>query len=250
VRTPTRPPALFKLLADEVRWRLVTALARSDRRGQELGTLLRRPPNLISYHLRQLMRHKLVAERRSTADRRDVYFSLRLDALQRLYAAGGQALHPALAGAGRARPAAGRLVRVLFLCTHNSARSQMAEALLRHASQGAVEVHSAGTEPARLHPLAVEVMAERGLRLDGQRSKHVSGYAGQTFDYVITVCDLAREACPAFPGEPEQIHWSLPDPAAVVGARVRRAFETTADELEARVEQLRMLIEHDMERKT
>jgi thioredoxin type arsenate reductase len=127
-------------------------------------------------------------------------------------------------------------VRVLFLCTGNSARSQMAEAWLRHLSGGQVEVSSAGTEPKGLHPLAVQVMAERGIDLTGQRSKPVSEFQGQRFDWVVTVCDRARESCPVFPGA-RTLHWDLPDPAEVHGAQeaVLEAFRRARDELERRV---------------
>ncbi|GBD30801.1 Glutaredoxin arsenate reductase [bacterium HR32] len=127
-------------------------------------------------------------------------------------------------------------MRVLFLCTGNSARSQMAEAWLRHLSGGQVEVSSAGTEPKGLHPLAVQVMAERGIDLTGQRSKPVSEFQGQRFDWVVTVCDRARESCPVFPGA-RTLHWDLPDPAEVHGAQeaVLEAFRRARDELERRV---------------
>lgn len=127
-------------------------------------------------------------------------------------------------------------MRVLFLCTGNSARSQMAEAWLRHLSGGQVGVSSAGTEPKGLHPLAVQVMAERGIDLTGQRSKPVSEFQGQRFDWVVTVCDRARESCPVFPGA-RTLHWDLPDPAEVHGAQeaVLEAFRRTRDELERRV---------------
>jgi len=246
--TLAKPPALIKLLADDVRWQIITVLARSDRRGRELVRLLRRPQNLVSYHLRQLLKHKLVTERRSAADRRDVYFSLRLDSLRQLYQESGQALHPGLAEA--APDAEARLVasgrppvRVLFLCTHNSARSQIAEAILRHLSKGQIEVHSAGNEPSEIHPLARQAMRERNIPMDGQRAKHLSEFEDQLFDYIVTVCDLAREACPVFPGDPEQIHWSFADPVAVAGLDAReRAFNRTARELTTRINYLLLLI--------
>ncbi|HEX5759965.1 MAG TPA: arsenate reductase ArsC [Thermoanaerobaculia bacterium] len=127
--------------------------------------------------------------------------------------------------------------RVLFLCTHNSARSQMAEALLRHLGGGAFEAASAGTEPSRVHPLAVEAMARRGIDLAGHRSKHLDELREERFEDVITVCDSANQACPVFPGETRRLHWSLPDPSAVEGAEESRraAFEATAAELERRI---------------
>ena len=247
------PPVLIKLLAHDLRWQLVAALARSDRRAQELVALLGQPANLVSYHLRRLRTASLVRFRPSSADGRAQYYSLNLAQMQTLFAQAGQALHPALGAATTAATAetvaAGAplaatgartttppLARVLFLCTHNSARSQMAEGLLRHLSQGQVEAYSAGSAPGQVHPLAIEVMAERGIDISGQTSKHLAQYQGQRFDYVITVCDLARESCPIFPGDPEQIHWSFPDPSAVAGlAARRRAFQQIAAELTTRI---------------
>ncbi len=133
--------------------------------------------------------------------------------------------------------------RILILCTGNSARSQMAEGLLRTLSAGTLEAHSAGTHPAGLNPLAVEVMREIQIDISVQRSKSVDEFAGQTFDTVITVCDNARQECPVFPGAPEMIHFSLEDPAVVEGTREQKlaAFRRTRDELTAR---LRLLLQN------
>lgn len=127
-------------------------------------------------------------------------------------------------------------MRVLFVCTGNSARSQMAEGWLRHLSRGRVEAASAGTQPKGLHPLAVRVMAERGVDISGQRSKPLSEVWGGAFDWVVTVCDRARQSCPAFPGA-RSLHWDLPDPAAVEGSeeQVLEAFRRVRDELAQRV---------------
>ena len=124
---------------------------------------------------------------------------------------------------------------MLFLCTGNSARSQMAEALLRERSGGAVEARSAGSEPKTLHPNAVRVMAERGIDISGRPTKHLNRFARTRFDRVITLCDKVREVCPEFPGQPTTAHWSMADPAADADARRYPAFVRTADELEARV---------------
>jgi protein-tyrosine-phosphatase len=130
---------------------------------------------------------------------------------------------------------------VLILCTGNSARSQLAEAILRHVAGGAVHVESAGTAPQpEIHPLARRA-AQLVLDLDmeGQHPKSVDRFLGQPFDYVITVCDRAAESCPAFPGAAERIHWSVDDPAAAEGDddQRQRAFDATARELVARIEQ-------------
>ena len=128
--------------------------------------------------------------------------------------------------------------RVLFVCTGNSARSQMAEAILRHLTKGTVEVQSAGSRPrAEIHPLAREAARTvLGLDLAGQHPKPVEPYLKERFDYVITVCDRAREACPVFPGA-EILHWSLPDPAESAGGEEerRRAFESSARDLLQRI---------------
>ena len=108
-------------------------------------------------------------------------------------------------------------IRVLFVCTGNSARSLMAEALLRHSGGAAFEVHSAGTEPKGVNPLTLRVLAEAGLDASDARSKSVAEFAGQSFDYVITVCDQARQACPVFPGGGAGLHWGYEDPADAVG---------------------------------
>jgi arsenate reductase len=128
-------------------------------------------------------------------------------------------------------------IRVLFLCTHNSARSQMAEALLRHHGGARFEVFSAGTEVTRVHPMAIAAMDDIGIDVSGQRSKHLNEYLGEHFDYVITVCDAANEACPVFPGDPQRIHWSFHDPSAVQGsdAERQRAFDRVRDEISMRL---------------
>ena len=123
--------------------------------------------------------------------------------------------------------------RVLILCTGNSARSQMAEGLLRSVGGRRFEVFSAGTKPSVVRPEAIAVMAELGIDLSGHRSKPIGEFDGQHFDYVITVCDNANESCPIFPGDTERIHWSFPDPAAIEGTETERlaAFRRVRDAL-------------------
>ena len=115
--------------------------------------------------------------------------------------------------------------RVLILCTGNSARSQMAEGLLRHMAGGRIEVYSAGTRPGSVRPEAIAVLAEIGIDIVSHWSKHVDEFAGQSFDYVITVCDHANESCPVFPVQTQRIHWSLEDPAAAAGDEPHRLAE-------------------------
>ena len=226
-----------------MRWRLLSELSRSDRRVGELCELVTQPQNLVSYHLRQLRDGGLVSTRRSLADGRDAYYVLDLARCGELLASAGAALHPGLApaaptGAGRAEGRRGRAVaRVLFLCTGNSARSQVAEALAEQLSNGAVRAASAGSHPKPLHPNAVRVMRARGVDLGGRNSKHLSAFAGERFDYVISLCDRVREVCPEFPGGPELIHWSIPDPAREPGGdeETLPAFERMADELATRI---------------
>ena len=124
--------------------------------------------------------------------------------------------------------------RVLILCTGNSARSQMAEGLLRSLGGDKFDVYSAGTRSSTVRPEAVAAMAERSIDISSQRSKHVDEFAGSAFDYVITVCDDARESCPVFPSATKRLHWSLPDPAAVQGDHEERleAFRRVRDSLE------------------
>ena len=127
--------------------------------------------------------------------------------------------------------------RVLILCTGNSARSQMAEGLLRHESGGRWEVYSAGTHPTTVRPEAVTVMNELGIDISRQWSKSVDEFAGREFDFVITVCDHANAVCPVFPGNTRRLHWPFEDPAAVTGTEEAKleAFRLARDQIRARV---------------
>ena len=128
--------------------------------------------------------------------------------------------------------------KVLFLCTHNSARSQMAEGLLRHLAGDRFEAHSAGTEATRVRPEAVAVMDEIGVDVSGQESKTLERYLREPFDHVITVCDEANEACPFFPGAKNRLHWSFEDPSRTAGSDEERleAFRVTRDGIQERIE--------------
>jgi arsenate reductase len=126
----------------------------------------------------------------------------------------------------------------------------MAEGILRHLSQGSVEVYSAGTAPSTVHPLAIRALGEMGIDISGQRSKPVREFAGQSFDFVATLCDSAREVCPVFPGGPERVHWGLHDPGAVMGTEDERleAFKHTARELTIRLRPFLALVERGVKR--
>lgn len=245
---PTGWPAAYtlaQLLADELGWRLVTALAVGDVHLGDLQARLAAPAEAIAERLAQLEQLGLVRSRASDADPATHYYHLEVEQLHTLVQALVGALHPALqlsplpepAPVGPPRP------RVLFLCTENSARSQLAEGLLHQISRGAVEAFSAGTQPGTVHPLVIELLGEAG---QGLRAKHLDTFQGHQFDWVVTVCDRARETCPSFPGAARQAHWSIPDPAAAVEPEAqRRAFTRTVTELAQRIRSLLAFIARD-----
>ncbi|MFB4298910.1 ArsR family transcriptional regulator [Actinomadura sp. NTSP31] len=243
-------PAFVGLAAHPLRWRLLTELATSDHRVRELVDLLGQPQNLISYHLRLLRTGGLVNARRSSFDARDSYYHLDLQRCADALSAAGTVLHPAL-GLDPAPPplrAAQQADQssVLFACTGNSARSPIAEALLRRA--GHRQVTSAGSHPKpAVHPHAVRVLRERhGVDIADQRPRHLDTLGRRRFDYVITLCDKVREVCPDFPDHPRLIHWSIPDPAAATSggagtashATDLGAFVDVAAEIETRIRYL------------
>ena len=235
------PMEFLQLIADPLRWRLLDELGRSDRRVGELCELVGKPQSLVSYHLRALRTGGLVSARQSAADGRDTYYQGNIGRFAELLSATGAALHAAVRltrlEVGAPTAGRGRKARVLFLCTGNSARSQMAEALLEHLTRGAIAARSAGSHPKPLHPNAVRVMAERGIDISGHRSKHFDRFIDDRFDRVITLCDKVREVCPEFPAQPTTAHWSMADPAAEGSDADTSypAFARTADEIEVRV---------------
>jgi ArsR family transcriptional regulator, arsenate/arsenite/antimonite-responsive transcriptional repressor / arsenate reductase (thioredoxin) len=236
------PPSFVRLASHPLRWRLLRALVSSDRTVRELVALIDEPQSLVSYHLRLLREGGLVTARRSSADGRDSYYAVDLIACRDALQTVGIALHPSMRFAAAApEPPATRSrrppPRVLFLCTGNSARSQIAEALLEHMSAGSIRAASAGSQPKPLHPNAIRVLRSYGLDIAARRSKHLDELRSRRFDTVITLCDRVREASPEFPWQPELVHWSVPDPA-LEGATNRAsypAFERTAAELETRI---------------
>jgi arsenate reductase len=127
--------------------------------------------------------------------------------------------------------------KILILCTGNSARSQIAEGLMRHEGSDRFETFSAGTRPSSVRPEAIAAMAEIGIDISGQRSKSVDEFVGQDLDYVVTVCDHAKEVCPVFPGKTKRLHWPFEDPASVEGPEASRmaAFRLIRDQIHARI---------------
>ena len=241
------PPAFVRLVANPLRWQLLTTLADGDYRVRELVTRVGQPQNLVSYHLRLLRGSGLVTATRSSFDGRDSYYHLDLDRCADALTEAGAALHPALRenaappiGQGRRRRS--RRIAVLFVCTGNSARSPIAEALLRHHTAGGVTVTSAGSQPKPLlHPNTVRVLRDQfGIDVSDQKPRHLDTLARRRFDHVVTLCDKARESCPEFPHQPWRTHWSIPDPAAGSGAgrSSRTAFQHTAAEIDTRIRYL------------
>ncbi len=245
------PPGVLRLAGHPVRWRLLRELARGDRRVRELTALTGGRQSLTSYHLGRLRAGGLVTARRSAADGRDSYYSLDLAAYRDLLADAGASLHPGVrqGPAGATRPAGGPgrgRVRVLFVCTDNSARSPMAEAIAARLGGPGVAAASAGSHPKPLHPAAVRAMRDRGIDIAGRRPVHLDDLAGRRFDHVVSLCDRVREVCPDFRGGPARTHWSIPDPAAgtPAGSDADAAFARTADELDDRIHFLLQAIEH------
>jgi protein-tyrosine-phosphatase len=234
-------PMVLQLAGHPLRWGLLSELGRSDRTVRELTDLVQQPQNLVSYHLAKLREGGLVSSRQSSADGRDSYYRADLGQFRSFLAATALALHPgiALAPAELDRPPEGSpRPRVLFLCTGNSARSQIAEALLHARSGGQVEARSAGSHPKPLHPNAVRVARDvLGIDLTDRRSKHLDEFTDERFDRVITLCDRVREICPEFPGGGEAVHWSMADPAAgdLDDDASYPGFRATVAELEARI---------------
>ena len=224
----------LKLLADDTRWQLIRALRHSDRQASELANLCELPNNLVSYHLGLLRQAGLVQIHRSDADARVLYYGLDLTALQLAYHQIGTTL-----ALPDSVPAPSSPTTVIFLCTHNSARSQMAEGWLRHLSKGNLIARSAGVTPTTLHPMAVQAMAEVGVDIGYQRSKGLEGIEANP-DIVVTVCDLAREQCPTELQRRPFLHWSITDPVRAKGEEPERleVFRAVREHLRVRVQGL------------
>jgi protein-tyrosine-phosphatase len=242
---------------------MLVELSGSDRQVGELTRVLGEPQGLVSYHLARLRDGGLVSSHKSSFDGRSVYYRVHLDRCRDLLAATGAALHPGLASADpafRAEPkvkgrrtsvhplvnrSGGRRVEVLFACTGNGTRSQIAEAILRERAGDKVEVVSAGSHPKPIHPNTINVLAEMGVDIAGARSKPIAEFTGRRFDYVITLCDKVREICPKFPGRGQAMHWSIEDPSLATGTlrATMPAFRAVATDLGSRIGFLISLID-------
>lgn len=239
------PLKFVKLLAHDLRWQMIQYLAASDYRVHELTERVDQPMNLVSYHLKKLRDAGIVVTRRSDADGRDIYYTLDLGYVKTMFQQMGNAIHPALIPEAADCPEEPLTqdVRILVLCAHNSSRSQIAVGLFRHMGGEHLTVFSAGSQPTGVHSDAIKVMADRGINIQDQTSNHIQEYLNQRFDYVITVCDYAREICPKFGDDTIHLHWGLPDPASIIAPQERvAAFNKTLDQLELRISYfLRML---------
>lgn len=231
----------FKVVADKTRLAIIDVLALTDLRAGEIVARLGLPQNAVSYHLKQLRAIGLLRDRRSNSDARDVYYSVDIERLHALYVAAGATLHARNPEDDQecGLDAVDRPLRILYLCTHNSARSQLAEGITRKLGGNRVEVYSAGSAPADIHPMTLEMLEEWNIDPMLHRSKSLNEFVGQPFDYVITVCDRVRDQCPTFPDDPKQIHWSFSDPTKVADRlQQRQAFETIRRELNTRIRYL------------
>ncbi len=227
---------ILRLLADETRWRVLCMLRQSDHQVGELVEQLALPQNLISYHLGILKQAGLVQVHRSEADARSQYYGLDLAAMAAAHQQIGATLQLPMS---KPDPQPSEQL-VFFLCTGNSARSQMAEGWLRQLSSGTIPVRSAGTQPRTLHPLAINVMAEAGVDIGHQYAKDIQSLQDLHPTVVVTVCDRARELCAQHVTAPMQIHWSIPDPARFDGSETDRmaVFRTVRDDLRTRIQGL------------
>ena len=245
-------PEVLGVLAHDLRWTIVRLLVPGDLRTSELVSSTGQAPSLVSYHLARLRDAGLVSVRRSTADGRDSYHALDLDAVGQAVTGMATSIHPSLAQFGRPDITGGaadppgpggrpRQPEFLFICSGNSSRSPMAEGWLNHLGAGRVRARSAGITPGPLHPLAVAALAEHGVDISGHQATHLDAFAGHSFSRVITLCDRARENCGELPVAPAAVHWSLPNPAQAHPPDLD-AFRATARELQTRIRYLLPLL--------
>lgn len=227
-------PTFIDLLAHPIRWVMIRALIHGDLRVQELVKLVGEPMNLVSYHLKKLRDGGLVRSQRSQADGRDIYYSLDFPFMQR----SASDVMRALSLEGYSSEDFGQLRgRVLFICTNNNARSPLAEAILRSVAPN-LEVMSAGVQPTALHPDAVRAANMVNADLHSVQTRALDEVLNQPFDYIITVCDQAREMA-GIKASGTVLHWSIPDPSRITSSAARTtAFTQTAYILQERVNRL------------
>lgn len=227
-------PIFIDLLAHPIRWVMIRALIHGDMRVQELVDLVGEPMNLVSYHLKKLRDGGLVRSQRSQADGRDIYYSLDFPYMQRASSDVMYALHLENRSGLNLSQVRGR---VLFICTNHNARSPMAEAIMRSIAPN-VEVFSAGVQPTAIHPDAIRATDSVFADIRTVQTRPVSEMMNQPFDYVITVCDQAREMV-GTSSTGKILHWSIPDPSRITSSAARAAaFTQTANILQERVQRL------------
>ena len=234
------PPEFLHLAAHPLRWSLLRELAAGDRSVRQLCDAVHREQSLVSYHLGRLRKSGLASARRSSADGRDAYYRLDLERCGSLLWDAASAIHPGLGPQTGSRPSGGPPPRVLFLCTGNSARSLMAQALLSARAGPPTIVGSAGSRPKPIHPHAIRVMTERGIDTSSWRPKHLDEVLDEPWDHVVTLCDRVREVCPDFGSGSQRIHWSTPDPSVAASPDVDTypSFVALAEDLDRRIDYL------------
>lgn len=235
---------VMKALGDPTRLRLFYLLTVCPMAVGDLVATLGLSQALVSHHLATLKAARLVIDHRAADDARSIIYMIDTPSLTRLRHELSWLMDPIKLYDPRQDEDIPRRpfvktgpIRVLFLCTGNSARSQIAEAWLRKHGEGLFEAYSAGVHPKGLNPLTVKIMQESGIDVSHHLSKSVDEFRGQSFDYVITVCDQANEECPIFPDDHQRIHWSIEDPAAAEGTEAQRlaVFRRIANELSNRI---------------
>jgi protein-tyrosine-phosphatase/DNA-binding transcriptional ArsR family regulator len=235
-------PPVLGALAHDLRWTIISMLVPGDLRTGEIVERTGQAPSLVSYHLARLRDAGLVTAARSSADGRDSYHSVDLDALGQAISGAAQRIHPGLLGPPEPSSGTRRPVRVLFICSGNGARSPMAEGWLNHLGAGQVTAQSAGVTPAPLSPLAVAAMAEHGVDIAGHQPTALGSFTHDSFHRVITLCDRAREDCGELPATAAAVHWSIPNPAQAHPPDLE-AFRAAARVLRTRIHYLLPLLQ-------
>lgn len=225
IQSNHNPLPFLKLISHDLRWQIVQTLAMTDLRVGEIVDRIGQPTNLVSYHLRQLREGNIVSARRSTVDKRDVYYSLNFHNFDWQWGNVREVIAPPPPPQEHMNHThlPDRAVRVLFVCANNSARSQMAEALLNNrADRRHVVAYSAGIDPTRVKPEAIYAMQQLGLDISQSTAKSVDEFVNTTIDYVITICDEAREYLSGFNKQTCLLHWGQASPSNITNPEARR----------------------------